>query len=297
MVPAMHTEMWEHAATKHNVSTLRDRGVLVVEPSFGRLTGPDSGKGRLPDPDSILELLDAILMRGPGEHQLDLRGRRVVVSAGGTREPVDPVRYLGNRSSGLQGYALAAAAVARGADVTLVSANVTLSDPAGVTVVRVATAAELKDAVLNRSGAADAVVMAAAVADFRPKAAAEHKIKKDDGAPTVVLEPTDDVLAALVSGHRDGQVVVGFAAETGDADAGWLERGREKLRRKACDLLVVNRVGDGRAFGTDDNAAVVLDRNGDQTEIPLGPKRALAEVVWDLVRDRWAHSEPGSTPH
>ena len=287
MVPAMHTEMWEHPATVENVATLRRRGVLVVEPAVGRLTGADSGKGRMPEPAQVLEVVQQVLAGRPTD-AFDLRGRQVVVSAGGTREPLDPVRFLGNRSSGRQGYALAAVAAARGAAVELVSANVVLPDPAGVTVVPVSTAAELKDAMLSRSASADAVVMAAAVADFRPSASATHKLKKGDGAPEVLLEPTDDVLAALVAGKPDHQLVVGFAAETGDGQASWLQHGRDKLARKGCDLLVVNEVGEGLAFGTDDNAAVVLGSDGSQTDIPLGPKQALAQVVWDLVRDRWA---------
>jgi phosphopantothenoylcysteine decarboxylase/phosphopantothenate--cysteine ligase len=292
----MHTEMWENPATADNVSTLRRRGLLVVEPAVGRLTGGDSGKGRMPEPPQILELVDQVLGgRSPHPFEaepFDLRGRRVVVSAGGTREALDPVRFLGNRSSGRQGYALASAAAARGAHVDLVSANVELPQPAGVNVVSVTTAAELKDAVLGRSAAADAVVMAAAVADFRPSTSAAHKLKKDEGAPTLVLEPTDDVLSALVAGRPDRQVVVGFAAETGDDRADWLQHGRQKLARKGCDLLVVNEVGEGLAFGTDDNAAVVLGRDGSETVVPRGPKGELAHVVWDLVRDRW----PSGTP-
>ncbi len=287
MVPAMHTEMWEHPATIANVATLRRRGVLVVEPAVGRLTGADSGKGRMPEPAQILEVVEQVLLRRSVD-AFDLRGRHVLVSAGGTREPLDPVRFLGNRSSGRQGYALAAAAAARGAVVDLVAANVELPDPAGVTVTAVSTAAELKDAVLSRSALADAVVMAAAVADFRPSVTTDHKLKKGDGAPTVVLEPTDDVLAALVAAKPDHQLVVGFAAETGDSSAGWLQHGRDKLARKRCDLLVVNEVGAGLAFGTDDNAAVVLGADGSETIVPLGPKQALAHMVWDLVRGRWA---------
>jgi phosphopantothenoylcysteine decarboxylase/phosphopantothenate--cysteine ligase len=285
VVPAMHTEMWEHPATVANVATLRGRGVLVLEPAVGRLTGVDSGKGRLPDPAEIAGVVEQVLAHPSSS--ADLAGRTVVVSAGGTREPLDPVRFLGNRSSGRQGYALASAAAARGARVELVAANVALPDPAGVTVHRVATAAELRDAVLALSPSADAVVMAAAVADFRPAALADHKIKKGEGVPTVELEPTDDVLAALVAARRDHQVVVGFAAETGDDDADWRAHGVAKLARKRCDLLVVNQVGDGLAFGTDDNAAVILGRDGSVTEVERGPKSALAHRVWDLVLARW----------
>ena len=300
LVPAMHTEMWEHPATVDNVSLLRRRGVLVVEPAVGRLTGADSGKGRLPEPPQVHELVEEVLHRRH-EAGFDLKGRRVLVSAGGTREPLDPVRFLGNRSSGRQGYAVAATAAARGAVVELVAANVDLPIPAGVTVVPVATAQELKDEVLARSPSADAIVMAAAVADFRPSASADHKVKKGAGVPSVVLEPTDDVLAALVAGRADGQVVVGFAAETGDAGATWLELGREKMKRKKCDLLVVNQVGAGLAFGTDDNAAVVLDREGAETHVANGPKSELAHVVWDLVTTRWrsgGHPDRGvQAPH
>jgi phosphopantothenoylcysteine decarboxylase/phosphopantothenate--cysteine ligase len=218
----------------------------------------------------------------------DLAGRRVVVSAGGTREPLDPVRFLGNRSSGRQGYALAETAAARGASVVLVAANVTLPDPAGVEVVRVATAAELGTAVRTAAADADAVVMAAAVADFRPAEVVDAKIKKGTADPEPLrLVRNDDVLAALVADRSTrgpaGQVVVGFAAETGDSHADWLAHGRTKLAAKGCDLLVVNRVGDGLGFEVPDNAAVVLAPDGAQTEVPLGPKEDLADVVWDLV--------------
>lgn len=294
MVPAMHTEMWENAATVDNVAILRRRGVLVVEPAVGRLTGTDTGKGRMPEPPQILEVVDQVL-GGRSHEPFDLSGRHVVVSAGGTREALDPVRFLGNRSSGRQGYALASAAAARGAQVDLVSANVDLRHPAGVSVVTVTTAAELKDAVLGRSAEADAVVMAAAVADFRPSTSTAHKLKKDQGAPTIVLEPTDDILSALVAARPDRQVVVGFAAETGDDRADWLQHGRQKLASKGCDLLVVNEVGEGLAFGTDDNAAVVLGRDGSETVVPRGPKSALAHVVWDRVRERWPSGTAGAS--
>ncbi|WP_030396078.1 bifunctional phosphopantothenoylcysteine decarboxylase/phosphopantothenate--cysteine ligase CoaBC [Kitasatospora purpeofusca] len=283
LAPAMHTEMWEHPATRENVATLRRRGVIVLEPASGRLTGKDTGKGRLPEPAAIFDACRAVLRYG-GE-RADLAGRHVVVSAGGTREPLDPVRFLGNRSSGKQGYALAATAAARGARVTLISANAGLPDPAGVDVVRVATALELRDAALKAAEDADAVVMAAAVADFRPAAYAAGKIKKVEGvepAP-VALVRNPDVLAEL-SAHRtrSGQLVVGFAAETDDV----LANGRAKLARKGCDLLVVNEVGDGKAFGQDVNEAVVLGADGTETPVPVGPKEALADVVWDLVAER-----------
>jgi phosphopantothenoylcysteine decarboxylase/phosphopantothenate--cysteine ligase len=286
--PAMHTEMWEHPATRDNVATLRRRGAIVIEPAVGRLTGADSGKGRLPDPAEIAAVVQRVLRRG--SEPADLAGRHVVVSAGGTREYLDPVRFLGNRSSGRQGYALARTAVARGARVTLVAANTVLDDPAGVDVVRVGTTAELRTAVRVAAADADAVVMAAAPADFRPADHATHKIKKaDDGtAPTVSLVQNPDILAELASRRlRAGQVVVGFAAETGDDTASVLEHGRAKLARKGCDLLVVNEVGDGRAFEVADNAAVVLGADGTATEVPYGPKEDLADVVWDLVVKRF----------
>ncbi|WP_413470941.1 bifunctional phosphopantothenoylcysteine decarboxylase/phosphopantothenate--cysteine ligase CoaBC [Streptomyces peucetius] len=281
--PAMHTEMWEHPATQENVATLRRRGAVVVEPAVGRLTGVDTGKGRLPDPDEIFEICRRVLARGV--QAPDLAGRHVVVSAGGTREPLDPVRYLGNRSSGKQGYALARTAAARGARVTLVEANTGLPDPAGVDVVHVGTAVQLREAVLKAAADADAVVMAAAVADFRPAAYAEGKIKKKDGveAPTVPLVRNPDILAEISADRaRPGQVIVGFAAETDNV----LANGREKLRRKGCDLLVVNEVGEGRTFGSEENEAVVLAADGAETPVPHGPKEALADTVWDLVDPR-----------
>ncbi|GHA80574.1 bifunctional phosphopantothenoylcysteine decarboxylase/phosphopantothenate--cysteine ligase CoaBC [Streptomyces termitum] len=281
--PAMHTEMWEHPATQENVATLRRRGAVVVEPAVGRLTGVDTGKGRFPDPVEVFELCRRVLARGVTAP--DLAGRHVVVSAGGTREPLDPVRYLGNRSSGKQGYALARAAAARGARVTLVEANTGMTDPAGVDVVHAGTAVQLREAVLKAAADADAVVMAAAVADFRPAAYATGKIKKTDdgGAPTVELVRNPDILAELAADRAlPGQVVVGFAAETDDV----LANGRAKLARKGCDLLVVNEVGERKTFGSEENEAVVLAADGTETPVPYGPKEALAETVWDLVAPR-----------
>ncbi|WSV00425.1 bifunctional phosphopantothenoylcysteine decarboxylase/phosphopantothenate--cysteine ligase CoaBC [Streptomyces sp. NBC_01023] len=282
--PAMHTEMWEHPATQENVATLRRRGAVVIEPAVGRLTGVDTGKGRLPDPGEIFETCRRVLTRGTAEP--DLAGRHVVVSAGGTREPLDPVRYLGNRSSGKQGYALARTAVARGARVTLIEANTGLPAPAGADVVHVGTAVQLREAVLKAAADADVVVMAAAVADFRPAAYAQGKIKKRDGqepAP-IALVRNPDILAE-VSAERatPGQVVVGFAAETDDV----LSNGRHKLRRKGCDLLVVNEVGEHKTFGSEENEAVVLDAGGGETAVPHGSKEALADTVWDLVVSRF----------
>ena len=285
LAPAMHTEMWEHPATQANVATLRGRGVLVLEPAVGRLTGADSGKGRLPDPAEIAAVCRAVLRRGVP--QPDLAGRTVVVSAGGTREHLDPVRFLGNRSSGKQGHALARTAVARGARVVLVT-TAALPDPAGADVVRVGTALELRDAVLGAAQQADAVVMAAAVADHRPVERLATKRKKT-GVLTLELVENPDVLAELGQLRRSGQVLVGFAAETGDADGGVLDHGRTKFARKGCDLLVVNEVGEpGHATGFegDDNAATVLGADGSATTVPHGSKDALADTVWDLVLAR-----------
>ena len=292
--PAMHTEMWEHPATQANVALLRSRGAIVLDPAVGRLTGADSGPGRLPEPAEIFAVAVHLLAGAPQ----DLKGRRVVVSAGGTREEIDPVRFIGNWSTGTQGYALARTAVARGAEVTVVAANVTLPDPAGVKVIRVVSARELQDTVNAAASHADAIIMAAAVADYRPETRSDAKIKKD-GQPPEPLRLTEnpDILAGLAAlraapaqtGPRpdrpdrpDRQVLVGFAAET-DTSA---EAARAKLARKGCDLLVVNPVGPGLGFGTPDNEAVVFGADGTVTTIPRGPKEALANVVWDLVAQR-----------
>ena len=304
--PAMHTEMWEHPATRANVATLRERGALVLAPAAGRLTGVDSGVGRLPDPEEITRVARAVLELG-GRSQ-DLAGRHVVVSAGGTREYLDPVRFLGNRSSGRQGYALARAAVARGATVTLVSANVGLADVAGAAVVPVVSAEDLRVAVLDAAGVAvldaagvavldaaggaggaDAVVMAAAVADFRPVSRSKTKIKKsDEDPPPVALTRTTDVLAELGARRRAGQVIVGFAAETDEV----LTRGRDKLRRKGCDLLVVNQVGERLGFEVETNSATVLGADGSETVIDTTTKELLAHAVWDLVAARFTTGGP-----
>jgi phosphopantothenoylcysteine decarboxylase / phosphopantothenate---cysteine ligase len=282
--PAMHTEMWEHPATRANVATLRARGVLVLEPASGRLTGADSGPGRLPEPAEIFAVAVRVLARGSADLPADLAGRRVLISAGGTREELDPVRFLGNWSSGRQGYALAATAAARGAQVTLVAANTGLPDPAGARVQQVVSALQLREAMLAAAPGADAIVMTAAVADFRPAARAAQKVKKTDAAPEpVALARNPDILRELVAVRaRPEQVIVGFAAETQDM----LAAGRAKLAAKGCDLLVVNQVGNGLAFGTTDNEAVVLAADGSSTTVPRGPKEALADLVWDLVADR-----------
>jgi phosphopantothenoylcysteine decarboxylase/phosphopantothenate--cysteine ligase len=289
-VPAMHTEMWQHPATQANVSTLRSRGAIVVEPASGRLTGADSGPGRLPEPAQIFELAADIVHRGRDADLRDLAGRRVVVSAGGTRETIDPVRFLGNRSSGKQGYALASAAAARGAEVDLVAANVALPAPLGVTVVDVVSALELRDAVHKLAKDADAVVMAAAPADFRPGRPAQYKIKKraDAAAPTIDLVENPDILAELVAERLSPgrPVLVGFAAETGDDQYSALDHARVKLARKGCDLLVVNDVSAGAVFGDDATSAVILTADDGERAAVSGSKRALAHAVWDEVRER-----------
>ncbi|GHH77815.1 bifunctional phosphopantothenoylcysteine decarboxylase/phosphopantothenate--cysteine ligase CoaBC [Promicromonospora soli] len=304
--PAMHTEMWDHPATRSNVATLRERGVHVIEPASGRLTGTDTGPGRLPDPEDIareaLSLVDPSLVDTqpsarppvvePVETQ-DLAGRRVVVSAGGTREAIDPVRFIGNRSSGRQGVALARAAAARGADVTLVAANLAqdvtdqvVSGPRACSVVRVESTAELREAVRSAGADADVVVMAAAVADFRPAVTPDAKIKKVPGqgpAPIELVE-NPDILAELAHERlRPDQVVVGFAAETGDASGSVLEHGRAKARRKGADLIAVNAVGSGRGFGTDSNEVTLLDGAGDVVGQASGSKREVADALWDAV--------------
>jgi phosphopantothenoylcysteine decarboxylase/phosphopantothenate--cysteine ligase len=286
--PAMHTEMWLHPATQDNVATLRRRGAIVLPPAVGRLTGPDSGPGRLPEPEDIAALAAVVLGAGRDALAGDLAGRRVVISAGGTREPLDPVRYLGNRSSGKQGWALARVAAARGAEVTLVAANVELPAPFGVRVVPVGSAEELRIAMLAEAAAADVVVMAAAVADFRPENAAATKLKKGTASEpdAVPLVRNPDVLAELVTKRAPGQLVVGFAAETGDADADVLTHARAKLARKGCDLLVVNDVSDGRVFGRTENAVVVLTADGAAVEVPPGSKDAVAAGIWSTVVPR-----------
>jgi phosphopantothenoylcysteine decarboxylase / phosphopantothenate---cysteine ligase len=314
MAPAMHTEMWEHAATQANVSTLTERGVHVIPPASGRLTGADTGPGRLPEPEDLYAVCARLLAHLPAPHgshrpagavavahsaatpadEHGLERRTVVVTAGGTREPLDPVRFLGNRSSGKQGYALARVAARRGAEVTLVAANTSLAAPPGVTVVSVQTARELEQAVAALAEGADVVVMAAAVADFRPAHYASAKIKKShdptrpDEAPSIELVRNPDILAGLVRARGEGTrpVIVGFAAETGDASGSVLDHGRAKLERKGCDLLVVNEVGEDRAFGRDDNTVHIL-RQGSSHVVDAGPatKEHVAAAVWDAVQE------------
>jgi phosphopantothenoylcysteine decarboxylase/phosphopantothenate--cysteine ligase len=285
--PAMHTEMWEHPAVAANIATLRARGVHLVEPEEGHLAGGDSGAGRLADPETILAAAEQIL--GPG----DLAGVRVVVTAGGTREPLDPVRFIGNRSSGRQGYALAAEAAARGAVVTLVT-TVDRGSPPGVhELVSVETAAEMEAAVRQRCDA-DVIVMAAAVADFRPKVVADDKLKKAEGPPDVVLEPTPDILAGLGAAKRPGQVLVGFAAETRDVAA----NARDKLARKGADAIVANDVSaDGVGFAHETNAVTIHLVDGSVVDVALTTKRDVARAVVDaIVRLRTAESDPSDDP-
>ncbi|SOE03285.1 bifunctional phosphopantothenoylcysteine decarboxylase/phosphopantothenate--cysteine ligase CoaBC [Blastococcus haudaquaticus] len=284
-VPAMHTEMWLHPATQENVATLRRRGAVVLPPAVGRLTGPDSGPGRLPEPADIAALATVVLEHGAEALAQDLAGRRVLISAGGTREPLDPVRYLGNRSSGKQGYALARVAAARGAEVVLVAANVELPAPFGVRVVAVGTAEELRTAMHAEAKDADVVVMAAAVADFRPATVAGAKLKKDSASEpdSVALVRNPDVLAELVGSRPAGQLVVGFAAETGDADGDVLTHARAKLARKGCDLLVVNDVSAGQVFGRSENSVVVLAADGSAAAVPHGSKDAVAAGIWTTI--------------
>jgi phosphopantothenoylcysteine decarboxylase/phosphopantothenate--cysteine ligase len=277
--PAMHTEMWEHPATRANVQVLRERGAVVLEPASGRLTGADTGKGRLPEPPEIYATAMSLLRRSP-----DLAGRHVVITAGGSREPIDPVRFIGNRSSGKQGYAFARAAAARGATVTVIAANVELPDPAGVDIVRVGTTAELRTATLKAADGADVVVMAAAPADFRPAQYADQKIKKSRSGTAPVLELTTnpDIAAELGARKQPGQVLVAFAAETAPADQA-VTNAREKLAAKGADLIVLNDVSADGAFGADTNAAVVIEASGTTTAIERTTKGQLAEAVLDMV--------------
>ncbi|MGO1316034.1 MAG: bifunctional phosphopantothenoylcysteine decarboxylase/phosphopantothenate--cysteine ligase CoaBC [Cellulomonadaceae bacterium] len=282
LAPAMHTEMWEHPATQANLATLRERGVHVLEPASGRLTGADTGPGRLPEPEEIAAA--ALALTAPRRE--DLRGRSLVVTAGGTIEPLDPVRFLGNRSSGRQGVAIAEAALARGAEVTLVLAHAEVEPAPGVRLVRVETAAQLQDAVQDQAGA-DVVVMTAAVADFRPAHRQGAKIKKRPGRPPepLVLEENPDVLAGLVQARRPGQVLVGFAAETGDEAGSVLDHGRAKARRKGADLLAINDVSGGLGFGTDTNDVTVVDAEGRTVATARGTKREVADALLDVVVD------------
>jgi len=290
--PAMHTEMWQHPATVDNVATLRRRGAVVLEPASGRLTGADSGAGRLPEAEEITTFAQLLLVRHDAM-PYDLAGVKVLVTAGGTREPIDPVRFIGNRSSGKQGYALARVAAQRGAEVTLIAGHTAgLIDPAGVEVVHVSSAQQLRDAVSKHAPDVRVLAMAAAVADFRPAHAATAKIKKgaadDIAPPTIDLVRNDDVLAAAVQARAAGQLpnmraIVGFAAETGDANGDVLFHARAKLRRKGCDLLVVNAVGEGKAFEVDNNDGWLLASDGTESALQHGSKTLMASRIVDAI--------------
>lgn len=289
VAPAMHTEMWDHPATQRNIATLRGDGVVVMPPASGRLTGADSGAGRLPEADEIGRLGE-LLLAEPGALPQDLVGLSVLVTAGGTREELDPVRYLGNRSSGKQGQALAAVAAARGARVTLVSAATKMPNPAAVETVHVDSAREMQDELHARAPGFDVVIKAAAVADFRPEHVSESKMKKGSSSEpeAIRLVRNPDLLAGLVEARREGRIpasvtLVGFAAETGDEHGTVLDHGRAKLRRKGCDLLVVNKVGRTEAFGTDTNAGWILRSTGGEVAVPKSGKYAVAARILDAV--------------
>lgn len=289
--PAMHTEMWFHPATVSNVATLRRRGAVVLEPASGRLTGADTGPGRLPEAEEITTLARLLLERTDAL-PYDMAGVKVLVTAGGTREPLDPVRFIGNRSSGKQGYAVARVMAQRGAEVTLIAGHTAgLVDPAGVNVVHVGSAGQLGDAVSKLAPEANVLVMAAAVADFRPATVATAKIKKtadEKDAPSVELVRNDDVLAGAVRSRTDGQLpnmraIVGFAAETGDANGDVLFHARAKLKRKGCELLVVNAVGEGKAFEVDHNDGWILAADGTETALEHGSKTLMASRIVDAI--------------
>ncbi|OYC97266.1 bifunctional phosphopantothenoylcysteine decarboxylase/phosphopantothenate--cysteine ligase CoaBC [Microbacterium sp. Yaish 1] len=284
IAPAMHTEMWRHPATAANVATLRERGVLIVGPADGPLTGGDSGPGRMSEPEDIVAAALALVSPAPA----DLDGLHVAVSTGGTREPLDPVRFLGNRSSGRQGAEIALEAARRGASVMLVAASVDAGvlDAAAahprITIRHVETAAELGEAMSDAAAAAEVVIMVAAVADYRAARVSHHKLRKEDGPlETIELVPNDDILARLAAARRDGQTVVGFAAETADDDL--LERARRKRERKGVDLLVVNEVGWDAGFGAGENAVAVIGEGGTVVAEAAGAKSAVARVVWDAI--------------
>ncbi len=290
VAPAMHTEMWLNPATQANVATLRARGVHVIEPAVGRLTGPDSGPGRLPEPEEIVAAAYAVaageglpLSAGTSAPWGDLVGVSVAISAGGTREPLDPVRFLGNRSTGHQGLALAQAAADRGAIVTLVAANVTLPSGQGIARIDVETSEDLAREIRAVAASADVVIMAAAVADFRPAHLSPTKIKRHEGTVTIELVPNEDILAGLVASRPGGQTIVGFAAETGDDAGSVAEHGAAKAKRKGADLLAVNAVGGGRGFGDVPNAVTLIDVEGAVVARATGSKLAVAHVILDEV--------------
>lgn len=279
IAPAMHTEMWQNPATVANIATLRSRGVTVVGPAVGQLTGTDAGPGRMSEPDDIVAAALGVLS------PRDLAGRRILITAGGTREPLDPVRYIGNRSSGKQGVALALAAAARGADVTLIAANLEVAVPASVRVLRVGSTLELSDAVTTAAADADIVIMAAAVADYRPESVADSKIKKETQGDILDLRlvKNPDILRGIADNRRDGQVIIGFAAETEPDDAALLALGRAKVVRKGADYLVINRVGWSEGFATERNTVIVVTTAGDIVAEASGTKQSVADAILDLL--------------
>jgi phosphopantothenoylcysteine decarboxylase / phosphopantothenate---cysteine ligase len=286
VAPAMHTEMWEHAAVQENLTLLASRGVHVVAPEEGRLAGGDVGPGRLADPGRIVAAAAGVLLAGG-----DLAGIRVLVTAGGTREPIDPVRFVGNRSSGKMGYAVAERAARRGAAVALVTTIGRPTDSPSIDVERVETADDMARAVLSRFADADVVVMAAAVADFRPKAVSDEKLKKRDGVPEVVLEPTPDVLGLLGERKQPGQLLVGFAAETQRLE----EHAAEKMAGKRVDMMVANDVSaPDSGFEVDTNRAILLYSSGSREETSLLDKRELADLILDRVVAILAHDPTGA---
>lgn len=280
IAPAMHTEMWQNPATVANIATLKSRGITVVGPAVGQLTGADSGPGRMSEPDDIVR---AALEQAASVQ--DLAGKRILVTAGGTREPLDPVRFIGNRSSGRQGVALALAAAARGATVTLIAANLEIAAPTSIAVQRVSTTLELQDAVVAASENADVVIMAAAVADYRPETVADAKIKKETQGDELVLRlvKNPDILQSISSARRPDQIIVGFAAETEQDDAKLLELGRAKIARKGADYLVVNRVGWTEGFATERNTVLVLHAGGDRVSEASGSKQSVADRILDVL--------------
>ncbi len=285
MAPAMHTEMWLHPATQANVATLRERGVIVLDPDSGRLTGADTGPGRLPEPSEIEQVALSLLDVGVAEaaRSRDLDGVRLTVSAGGTREALDPVRYLGNRSSGRMGLALARAALLRGADVRVVAGAITAAVPGRAELVEVVSTADLAEAMAEASAASDVLIMAAAPADFTPGSPSDRKLKKEgDAGLTVTFTQTTDVLAGLVRQRRPGQVIVGFAAETAGSASELMELGRAKLARKGCDLLVLNDVSGGAVFGAADNTVAIIDADGPVATV-AGDKNLVAHRILDAV--------------
>lgn len=290
LAPAMHTEMWNNPATQDNVRVLRSRGITVIEPAVGRLTGADSGVGRLPDSEEIVTLAHLAMSEGKSLPQ-DLTGLSCVISAGGTHEPIDPVRFIGNRSSGKQGVALARIAAQRGANVTLVlGQHRDISLPSGITIINVTTAQNMYEVMKKEAQHADIIIMAAAVADFRPAHEALWKLKKGHASEpeSIPLVRNTDILAELVESRSKGEIndettIVGFAAETGDAEASALDYGQQKLLRKNCDLLIVNQVGPQQAFGTEDNSGWILGRHGLTHELPMTSKTIMASHIIDAI--------------